>query len=95
MWIKAMSTLGSKLIPPKDNTLVPIVLQSQRSFRAKSFVAVNLRNYAAPISNAAAGFGAHTSLTTAAKKSALGSISSQIANLKNFYGALERACWAV
>jgi hypothetical protein len=61
MPIKGTPTPGKRLISPKDHTLILIDFQSQMSFATKSIDAVTLRNNAALISNAAAGFGVSTS----------------------------------
>ena len=74
----ATPTPGSKLISPKDHTLILIDFQSQMSFATKSIDAVNLRNNAALISQAAAGFGVSTILTTVAEKSFSGPMFSEI-----------------
>jgi nicotinamidase-related amidase len=75
---KASPTPGSKLISPKDHTLIMIDFQSQMSFATKSIDAVNLRNNAALVSQAAAGFGVSTILTTVAEKSFSGPMFSEI-----------------
>lgn len=78
MPITATPTPGAKLISPKDHALILIDFQSQMSFATKSIDAVNLRNNAALISNAAAGFGVPTILTTVAEKSFSGPMFSEI-----------------
>ena len=78
MPIKATPAPGSKLITPKDHTLIMIDFQSQMSFATKSIDAVNLRNNAALVSNAAAGFGVSTVLTTVAEKSFSGPMFDEI-----------------
>jgi nicotinamidase-related amidase len=78
MAIKATPTPGSKLVSPKDHALILIDFQSQMSFATKSIDAVNLRNNAALISNAAAGFKVPTILTTVAEKSFSGPMFSEI-----------------
>jgi nicotinamidase-related amidase len=69
MSIKATPTPGAKLLTPTDHALILIDFQSQMAFATKSIDAVNLRNNAALISNAAAGFKVPTILTTVAEKS--------------------------
>ncbi len=69
---------GAKLLNPKDHTLILIDFQSQMSFATKSIDAVTLRNNAALVSNAAAGFGVSTILTTVAEKSFSGPMFSEI-----------------
>ena len=78
MALKATPVPGSKLISPKDHTLILIDFQSQMSFATKSVDAVNLRTNAALISAAAAGFGVSTILTTVAEKSFSGPMFSEI-----------------
>jgi len=75
---KATPAPGSKLISPKDHTLIMIDFQSQMSFATKSIDAVNLRTNAELISQAAAGFGVSTILTTVAEKSFSGPMFSEI-----------------
>jgi len=74
----ATPTPGAKLISPKDHTLILIDFQSQMSFATKSIDAVNLRSNAALVSQAAAGFGVSTILTTVAEKSFSGPMFSEI-----------------
>ena len=78
MSIKATPTPGAKLITPTDHALILIDFQSQMSFATKSIDAVNLRNNAALISNAAAGFKVPTILTTVAEKSFSGPMFAEI-----------------
>ncbi|WP_191059564.1 hydrolase [Geminicoccus harenae] len=59
---------GKGLLQPADHTLILIDFQSQMAFATKSIDAVTLRNNAALISQAAAGFGVSTILTTVAAK---------------------------
>ena len=75
---KASPVPGSRLISPKDHTLILIDFQSQMSFATKSIDAVNLRTNAALVSQAAAGFGVSTILTTVAEKSFSGPMFSEI-----------------
>jgi nicotinamidase-related amidase len=74
----AKPTPGSKLLSPKDHTLIMIDFQSQMSFATKSIDAVLLRNNAALVSNAAAGFKVPTILTTVAEKSFSGPMYGEI-----------------
>lgn len=78
MSIKATPSPGTKLITPTDHALILIDFQSQMSFATESIDAVNLRNNAALISNAAAGFKVPTILTTVAEKSFSGPMFSEI-----------------
>ncbi len=75
---KATPTPGSTLVRPTDHALILIDFQSQMSFATKSIDAVNLRNNAALISEAAAGFKVPTILTTVAEKSFSGPMFSEI-----------------
>ena len=78
MPIKATPTPGSALITPGDHILILIDFQSQMAFATKSIDAVALRNNAALVSHAAAGFGVSTILTTVAEKSFSGPMFSEI-----------------
>ncbi|WP_262272784.1 hydrolase [Microvirga yunnanensis] len=78
MSVKASPTPGSKLINPDDHALILIDFQSQMSFATKSIDAVNLRNNAAMIAQAAAGFKVPTILTTVAEKSFSGPMFSEV-----------------
>lgn len=78
MSIKATPTAGAKLLAPTDHTLVMIDFQSQMAFATHSIDAVSLRNNAALVANAAAGFGVSTILTTVAEKSFSGPMFSEI-----------------
>jgi nicotinamidase-related amidase len=69
MTIQAKAVPGPMLLKPHDHTLIMIDFQSQMSFATKSIDAVALRNNAALVSSAAAGFGVSTILTTVAEKS--------------------------
>ncbi|RSZ43993.1 MULTISPECIES: hydrolase [unclassified Variovorax] len=78
MTVKATPTAGAKLLNPTDHTLVMIDFQSQMAFATHSIDAVNLRNNAALVAQAAAGFGVSTILTTVAEKSFSGPMFSEI-----------------
>lgn len=78
MSIKATATPGPKLLTPSDHTLIMIDFQSQMSFATKNIDAVNLRNNAALVAHAAAGFGVSTILPTVAEKSFSGPMFSEI-----------------
>jgi len=69
---------GAKLLTPTDHTLIMIDFQSQMSFATKSIDAVQLRNNAALVSNAAAGFKVPAILTTVAEKSFSGPMYNEI-----------------
>lgn len=74
----AVAAPGGMLLAPADHTLIMIDFQSQMSFATKSIDAVNLRNNAALVAHAAAGFGVSTILTTVAEKSFSGPMFSEI-----------------
>ncbi|EHK55667.1 hydrolase [Allomesorhizobium alhagi] len=74
----ATPTPGKGLISPNDHTLVMIDFQSQMAFATHSIDAVTLRNNAALVAHAAAGFGVSTILTTVAEKSFSGPMFSEI-----------------
>jgi nicotinamidase-related amidase len=65
----ATPTPGKLLISPADHTLIMIDFQSQMAFATNSIDPVQLRNNAALVAAAAAGFGVSTILTTVAEKS--------------------------
>jgi len=69
---------GTGLLSPADHTLIMIDHQSQMAFATKSIDAVMLRNNAAMVAKAAAGFGVSTILTTVAEKSFSGPIFGEI-----------------
>jgi nicotinamidase-related amidase len=78
MSITAKPTPGKALLNPSDHALILIDFQSQMSFATKSIDAVNLRNNAALISQAAAGFKVPTILTTVAEKTFSGPMFGEI-----------------
>ncbi|TAK75514.1 MAG: hydrolase [Aquabacterium sp.] len=78
MAIHATAVPGPKLLTPQDHTLILIDFQSQMAFATHSINAVALRNNAALVAHAAAGFGASTILTTVAEKSFSGPMFSEI-----------------
>lgn len=78
MTITATPTPGKSLISPTDHLLVMIDFQSQMAFATKSIDTTLLRNNAALIANAAAGFGVPTILTTVAEKSFSGPMFSEV-----------------
>jgi nicotinamidase-related amidase len=78
MPITAKPAPGAKLLTPTDHTLVMIDFQSQMAFATHSIEAVTLRNNAALVAHAAAGFGASTILTTVAEKSFSGPMFEEI-----------------
>lgn len=78
MTVKATPTPSKSLITAKDHTLVMIDFQSQMAFATKSISAELLRNNAALVANAAAGFNVSTILTTVAVDSFSGPMFSEI-----------------
>lgn len=80
MSITATATPGKLLVSPQDHTLIMIDHQSQMAFATHSIDAVTLRNNAALVAHAAAGFGVSTILTTVAEKSFSGPIFEEIAS---------------
>lgn len=78
MTLNATPTPGSQLVSPEDHTLIMIDFQSQMSFATKSIDATLLRNNAALVANAAAGFNVSTILTTVAEKSFSGPMYAEI-----------------
>jgi len=75
---QATPTPAKQLLDPKNHALVLIDFQSQMAFATKSIDAIELRNNAALISNAAAGFKVPTVLTTVAEKSFSGPMFSEV-----------------
>jgi nicotinamidase-related amidase len=78
MTITAKATPGSLLLTPRDHTLIMIDHQSQMAFATHSIDAVQLRNNAALVAHAAAGFDVSTIVTTVAEKSFSGPIFDEI-----------------
>ena len=74
----ALAQPGSKLITAQDHTLILIDFQSQMSFATRSIDAVTLRNNAALVAHAAAGFCVSTVLTTVAEKTFSGPMYEEI-----------------
>lgn len=74
----ATATPGTTLLSPTDHALVMIDFQSQMAFATKSIAAELLRNNAALVANAAAGFRVPTILTTVAEKSFSGPMFSEV-----------------
>lgn len=78
MTVQATPAPGATLLSPNDHTLVMIDFQSQMAFATHSIDAVALRNNAALVAQAAAGFKVSTILTTVAEKSFSGPMFSEI-----------------
>ncbi len=74
----ATPTPGKSLLSPSDHALIMIDFQSQMAFATKSIDAVLLRNNAALVASAAAGFKVPTILTTVAEKSFSGPMFSEV-----------------
>ncbi len=78
MTLTATPTPGKSLLSPTDHALVLIDFQSQMAFATKSIDPTLLRNNAALVANAAAGFNVPTILTTVAEKSFSGPMFSEV-----------------
>jgi nicotinamidase-related amidase len=78
MTLNATPVPGSKLLSPTDHALILIDFQSQMSFATHSIDAITLRQNAALVASAAAGFKVPTILTTVAEKSFSGPMFSEI-----------------
>lgn len=74
----AAATPGSSLLSPTNHALVMIDFQSQMAFATKSIDPVPLRNNAALVARAAAGFNVPTILTTVAEKSFSGPMFAEV-----------------
>jgi len=74
----ATPTPGKSLLSPSDHALIMIDFQSQMAFATKSIDAVLLRNNAALVASAAAGFKVPTVLTTVAEKSFSGPMFAEV-----------------
>lgn len=90
MALTARPTAGPGLLTPADHTLICIDFQSQMAFATHSIDAVSLRNNAALIAHAAAGFGVSTILTTVAEKSFSGPMFAEITEAFPEQTALDR-----
>lgn len=78
MTLTATATPGSTLLSPTDHALIMIDFQSQMAFATKSIDATLLRNNAALVARAAAGFLVPTILTTVAEKSFSGPMFNEV-----------------
>lgn len=87
---KATPVPGKSLLTPVDHTLILIDHQSQMAFATHSIDHVLLRNNAAVVAKAAAGFGVSTILTTVAEKSFSGPIFSEISEAFPGVAAVDR-----
>jgi len=86
----AVAAPGKTLLSPTDHTLIMIDHQSQMAFATKSIDAVLLRNNAAMVAKAAAGFGVSTILTTVAEKTFSGPMFTEIASAFPNADAIDR-----
>lgn len=96
MSIKANPAPGKKLLTPKDHALLLLDFQSQMAFATHSIDAVTLRNNAALVANAAAGFKVPTVLSTIAERSFSGPMFSEITDAFPGQRLLDRTsmnCW--
>ena len=78
MSLTATPTPASLLLTPHNHALVLIDLQSQMAFATKSIDPIELRNNAALVAHAGAGFKVPTVLTTVAEKSFSGPMFSEV-----------------
>lgn len=90
MTITATPTPSPQLLNPTNHALILIDFQSQMAFATKSIDAVMLRNNAALISRAAAGFKVPTILTTVAEKSFSGPMFDEITDAFRNQSLLDR-----
>ena len=86
----ATAAPSEKLLDPTNHTLVMIDFQSQMAFATRSIDAVLLRNNAALVASAAAGFKVPTILTTVAEKSFSGPMFTEIVDAFPGQGMLDR-----
>lgn len=78
MTITAKAAPGALLLTPRDHTLIMIDHQSQMAFATHSIDAIELRNNAALVAHAAAGFDVSTIVTSVAEKSFSGPVFDEI-----------------
>jgi nicotinamidase-related amidase len=88
MTLTATATPAKSLISPANHALVMIDFQSQMAFATKSIDTTLLRNNAALVAQAAAGFNVPTILTTVAEKSFSGPMFSEVTEPFR-----ARSCW--
>jgi nicotinamidase-related amidase len=86
----ATATPGKTLLTATDHTLILIDFQSQMAFATKSIAPELLRNNAALVANAAAGFNVSTILTTVAEKSFSGPMFTEITDAFSDQPLLDR-----
>lgn len=87
---EARALPGAQLLTPGNHALVMIDFQSQMAFATRSIDAVTLRNNAALLAEAAAGFNVPTILTTVAERSFSGPMFDEIANAFPGHPVLDR-----
>jgi nicotinamidase-related amidase len=87
---KASPAPSSRLLTPSDHTLIMIDFQGQMAFATRSIDAVQLRNNAAIVAKAAAGFKVPTILTTVAEKSFSGPMFEEITSVFPKAGLIDR-----
>ncbi|MBB4857799.1 nicotinamidase-related amidase [Novosphingobium chloroacetimidivorans] len=90
MSITATATPAKSLLSPTNHALVLIDFQSQMAFATKSIAPELLRNNAALVSQAAAGFKVPTILTTVAEKSFSGPMFDEIVEAFGGQAMLDR-----
>jgi len=90
MSVIATPVPSAKLLSQQDHTLLMIDLQPQMAFSTHSIDAITLRNNAALVANAAAGFGVSTILTTVAEKSFSGPMFDEIKDAFPKHSMLDR-----
>jgi len=78
MSAQATTKPGSKLLTPRDHLSIMIDFQSQMAFATHSIGGLALRNNAALVAHAAAGFEVSTILTTVAEKSFSGPMFNEV-----------------
>lgn len=87
---KAIPASGKTLLKPEDHTLILIDHQSQMAFATRSIDGVTLRNNAALVAEAAAGFAVSTILTTVAEKTFSGPVFDEISTAFPGAAAIDR-----
>ncbi|WP_377155609.1 hydrolase [Roseateles sp. UC29_93] len=96
MPITATASAASRLITPTDHTLVLIDFQAQMAFATQSIDGVSLRNNAAIVARAAAGFKVSTILTTVAARSFSGPMFDEVTDAFPAQELIDRStmnCW--
>jgi nicotinamidase-related amidase len=91
MSLTATPTPASLLLTPHNHALVLIDLQSQMAFATKSIDPIELRNNAALVAHAGAGFKVPTVLTTVAAKSFSGPMFTEVTDAYPNHELLDRS----